>query len=105
NRINPWHDLVKLDIAKYFDTAVGSSDVPRPKPEADMLLTVLKQLGVDSSKSLYVGDSLSDMTCARNAGVKALGLLQGGATQEALISAGADLVRANLTAARDVMDC
>ena len=28
NRTNPWLDLAALDLAKYFDTAVGASDVP-----------------------------------------------------------------------------
>ncbi|MDR3204905.1 MAG: HAD family hydrolase [Deltaproteobacteria bacterium] len=105
NRINPWHDLAKLNIAKYFDTAVGSDNVPRPKPEPDMLLTILKQLGVDASRALFVGDSVSDMVCAKNAGLKSLGLLQGGSSQQDLLAAGASVVRENLEAGRDVLNC
>jgi AHBA synthesis associated protein len=93
-----------LDLAKYFDTAVGASDVPRAKPEPDILLTVIRQLGVDPNTAIYVGDSISDMTCARNAGIKALGLTQGGVSPEALSRAGADLIRENLAACRDVLD-
>jgi HAD superfamily hydrolase (TIGR01509 family) len=104
NRSNPWLDLAALDLAKFFDTAVGASDVPRPKPEPDILLTVIRQLGVDSSTAIYVGDALSDMACARNAGIKALGLTQGGYSPEALAKAGADLIRENLAACRDVLD-
>jgi HAD superfamily hydrolase (TIGR01509 family) len=105
NRSNPWHDLADFGIAKYFDTAVGASDVPRPKPEPDMILTALRQLGVDPSKAIYVGDSISDMACARSAGVKSLGLLQGGSNPESLYQAGADVVRADLASCRDVLDC
>ncbi|MDR1658399.1 MAG: HAD family hydrolase [Deltaproteobacteria bacterium] len=105
NRINPWNDLVSLKIAQYFDTAVGASDVPRPKPEPDIILTVIRQLRVEPSKSLFIGDSLSDMKSARSAGVKALGLLQGGASAEELYRAGADLVRADLDSSRDILDC
>jgi HAD superfamily hydrolase (TIGR01549 family) len=104
NRANPWHDLAALDIAKWFDTAVGAGDVPRPKPEPDMILAVIRQLGVEPSKTIYVGDSPSDMACARGAGVKALGLLQGGASAPELIEAGASLVRPNLGASRDVLN-
>ncbi|MDR2302431.1 MAG: HAD family hydrolase [Deltaproteobacteria bacterium] len=104
NRANPWLDLAALDLAKFFDTAVGASDVPRAKPEPDILLTVIRQLGVDSSTAIYVGDALSDMACARSAGIKAVGLTQGGHSPEALSKAGADLIRENLAACRDVLD-
>ena len=105
NRVNPWSDLADFGIAKYFDTAVGAGDVPRPKPEPDMILTVVRQLGVDPSTAVYVGDSLSDMACARSAGVKSLGLLQGGSNPESLYLAGADAVRQDLASCRDVLDC
>jgi HAD superfamily hydrolase (TIGR01509 family) len=105
NRINPWRDLADFGIAKFFDTAVGAGDVPRPKPEPDMIHAVIRQLGVDPSNAIYVGDSIYDMACARGAGVKALGLLQGGSNPESLYLAGADVVRPDLASCRDVLDC
>jgi HAD superfamily hydrolase (TIGR01509 family) len=103
NRANPWRDLAAYDMAKWFDTAVGATDVPRPKPDPDMALTVVKQLGVEPSRTIYVGDSPADMACARSAGIKALGLLQGGCDQEALLAAGADLIRPTLGACREAL--
>jgi HAD superfamily hydrolase (TIGR01509 family) len=105
NRRNPWLDLAEMGLAKFFDTAVGFADVPQPKPEPDMLLAAIKQLGVSPSQALYVGDALLDMACARAAGVRAVGLLQGGAETEALLAAGAFAVRPDLASSRDLLDC
>ncbi|MDR0355720.1 MAG: HAD family hydrolase [Deltaproteobacteria bacterium] len=105
NRVNPWIDLALMNIAKYFDTAVGASDVPNPKPEPDMLLAVLRQLGVEASSSIYVGDTAGDMKCAAGAGLRGLGLLQGGCTQDELMQAGAFAVRPTLSEGRDLLGC
>ena len=104
NRSTPWRDMAQLGIAKWFDTAVGARDVPRPKPDPAMIHTVIFQLGVEPSSAIYVGDSPADMACAKGAGVKALGLLQGGADQKDLSEAGASLVRPNLGACRDALN-
>ena len=103
NRTNPWHDLAKLDLAKYFDTVVGSTDVPRPKPEPDMLLTIIAQLGVEAQSAIYLCDTVSDMSCAKAADIKALGLTQSGAAEEELFQAGATYVRPTLAACRDIL--
>ncbi|MDR1395686.1 MAG: HAD family hydrolase [Deltaproteobacteria bacterium] len=105
NRTNPWIDLAQMNLAKYFDTAVGISDVPRPKPAPDIILTVLKQLGDICDEAVYVGDSLSDMASAKAAGVKGLGLIQAGLLKPGeLTAAGAWMVRRDLASCRDLFD-
>ncbi|MDR2300505.1 MAG: HAD family hydrolase [Deltaproteobacteria bacterium] len=105
NRAKPWHDLADLNLAKYFDTVVGSLDVLRPKPAPDMLLTIVAQLGVDLQSVIYVGDAEADMNCAKAADIIAIGLTQGGSTPEKLFNAGATYVRPTLASSRDLLGC
>ncbi|MDR1607967.1 MAG: HAD family hydrolase [Deltaproteobacteria bacterium] len=104
NRSNPWFDLATMGLAKYFDTVVGVTDAPRPKPEPDILLAVLKHLGKNCDEAVYFGDSITDMEAARAAGVKGLGVSQGGATAEELAKAGAWMTRPNIPACRDLFN-
>ncbi|MDR0548511.1 MAG: HAD family hydrolase [Deltaproteobacteria bacterium] len=104
NRANPWFDLAAMDLAKYFDTVVGLTDVPRPKPDPDILLTAIKNLGNGCDEAVYVGDSISDVEAAKAAGIKSLGLTQGGATAEDLTRAGAWATRPNLPACRELFN-
>ena len=58
----------KLD--KYFEVIVGSDMYKNGKPDAEPLLLGCSLMGVKPSKEIcYVGDSLQDEECARNAGV------------------------------------
>ena len=40
-------------------------DVTNPKPDPEILVKTAKQLGVDVSRSLYVGDSSHDLEAAK----------------------------------------
>ncbi|UQZ91071.1 hypothetical protein C4J81_18340 [Deltaproteobacteria bacterium Smac51] len=103
NRDNAWHALASIDLARYFDTAVGCLDVMRGKPAPDMILMVLDQLNADPCQTVYVGDAVFDMEAARAAGVRAIGLTQGGVSREALFAAGAWQVRENLLESRQLL--
>ncbi|MDR1167173.1 MAG: HAD family hydrolase [Deltaproteobacteria bacterium] len=104
NRDRPWLDLAKMKIARFFDTAVGPDEGTRPKPDPDILHEALRRLGVGPATSLFVGDSLTDMLAAKNAGIRALGLLQGGASEAELLEAGAWKVKPNVASLRDFVE-
>lgn len=60
-----WQDL--------FDAMTCGNDVKHRKPQPDLLLKALEQLGRDSDEhTWYVGDSTTDVIAAREAGVTAV---------------------------------
>ena len=104
NRTTPWRSLVTINLAKYFDTAVGAGDVLKGKPEPDMLLSALRQTGSLANQSVYIGDAPSDMLAAQAASMRAIGVLTGGHNRDDLISAGAWQVRQSVSDLRDLLD-
>lgn len=66
-----------------FDAIVGLGDAPLPKPAADPLLEVLRQLELPPSQVLFVGDSVMDARCAEAAQVRFAAHLAGYAGQPA----------------------
>lgn len=80
---------VKLICEAMFPGVHGVGErqgIPR-KPAADMLMTAMKQIGVESC--VYVGDSEVDLNTARNAGVPCISVLWGFRTEAELREAGA----------------
>lgn len=69
NREELDHDLGRLDLFKWFDAAVCSSDTRYPKPHPEPLLKAIDDLRADPRSALYVGDSPYDEQCAAGAGV------------------------------------
>jgi HAD superfamily hydrolase (TIGR01549 family) len=55
------------------DRLVTSSDVEQAKPEPDMVLLALDQLGVERAAAWMVGDSRFDQQAATAAGVRFVG--------------------------------
>ena len=59
--------LDDLGISAYFETVLCGDMVERKKPDPLPLLQVAKQLGVQPTASLMLGDSMSDVKAARAA--------------------------------------
>lgn len=68
------------------------SDVEHAKPAPDLLLKAARLLEVDPGGTWYIGDSRWDMVAARAAGMRAIAVLTGATTAEALAAAGADVI-------------
>ena len=57
------------EISQFVTYPYTSNDIGYRKPNAAGLLFLMKQLDVDASEILFVGDEKKDMECAHNAGV------------------------------------
>lgn len=64
--------LEKYDMVKYFDTIVTCEDADKFKPDPEPLNIALERLGSKPEESVMLGDSMFDILCAKNAGVKAV---------------------------------
>ena len=66
------HAFEKFDLEAYFTVSISADDVTLGKPDPEGILSALKALKVEAREALFVGDSLSDITAAKRAGVKSV---------------------------------
>lgn len=68
-------------VFELFDSLATADRVPSSKPAPDLPLLALKELQVDASRALFVGDSRFDREAAGAAKVRFCGLRLGGAPE------------------------
>ena len=76
---------------------IDGSNVEHAKPAPDLLLFAARELGVEPSRSWYVGDAIWDIQAAAAAGMPAIGVASGSATGGELAGAGALFTVKDLT--------
>jgi HAD superfamily hydrolase (TIGR01509 family) len=62
--------LVKFGLKGLFDIVITRNDVELMKPSGEGIEMAVKQLRGKKSSSLFIGDSVTDILAARDAGVK-----------------------------------
>lgn len=72
-----------------IDVSLGESPALRRKPYPDMTIKVLELLGTNTSNTLYIGDSDTDLLTAKNGNLYILSCTWGFRTKEELTAAGA----------------
>lgn len=75
-----------------FDVVVGQRDDVRAKPYPDSVNTVIKTLGADRNKCVYVGDSEVDVQTAKNANLPCICVSWGFRGRERLEKCGAKAI-------------
>lgn len=87
-----------LGLQNFFGLIVTRNDVNFLKPYAEGLLKAIEWAGVKKENTIHIGDSLTDIEAARNAGVK-VGIVLGGENQRAtLIQEQPDIIIEQLAA-------
>ncbi|MCB9883245.1 MAG: HAD-IA family hydrolase [Planctomycetes bacterium] len=87
-----WRGLSHCKLEHFFDVLIGADDVDKHKPDPTPLLVACSRLGVEPTRSVYVGDSVHDMAAACAAEMGAIGAGWGPFDAEALTVAGAQCV-------------
>ncbi|MHA1267285.1 MAG: HAD family hydrolase [Candidatus Helarchaeota archaeon] len=62
--------LKQFGIFQYIDAFISADDVENTKPHPEGIQTILKELGVSPSETLYAGDLPLDIKAGKNAGLK-----------------------------------
>lgn len=68
-RLELHNSLTKFDLLDYFSYIVCADDTVKHKPDPEPLYKFLELSGIHASECLYVGDTVYDMTCAKQADI------------------------------------
>lgn len=69
--------LAELKMTEYFDLVLGADDVAARKPHPAPIFMTLGHFGIRQDELLFVGDSKNDIDCAKDAGVRTVGVTYG----------------------------
>ncbi|HBH12043.1 MAG: HAD-superfamily hydrolase, subfamily IA, variant 1 [Clostridiales bacterium 38_11] len=64
--------LEMYNITKYFKSIITADKCINHKPHPEPLLKCLEELGGTKPETIFIGDTVFDLECARNAGVKSV---------------------------------
>lgn len=88
--------LERFQLSTALDTVVTRNEVTWMKPEAEGILRALESLKRPTVEAMMVGDSLSDLYAARNAGVRVAIILGGESSPDEIAAHGPDHTLARL---------
>src|SRR5215207_1034209 len=96
------HHMQELEAEDSVDGVVNSSAVENSKPAPDIFEEALRRAGATADEAVAVGDAVWDIEAARDAGIRTVAVLSGGAYhKEALEEAGAVAVYEDCAALLD----
>src|SRR5919199_608473 len=76
------HHMQELEAEGNIDGVVNSSAVDNPKPAPDIFEETLRRAGASADETVAVGDAVWDVEAAREAGIRTVAVLSGGAFHE-----------------------
>jgi len=84
--------LQEFHIEKYFNYVVTGNDVVKHKPSSEGLLKIMKHFALQPDEMLMVGDSVSDVKAAHEAGVKIAAVVWDSYAKEKVLQMKTDFV-------------
>jgi pyrophosphatase PpaX len=88
--------LQEFHIEQYFDYVVTGNDVVNRKPSSEGLRKIIKHFALQPSEVLMVGDAVSDVKAAHEAGVKIAAVLWDSYAKENVLQMKTDFVFHNV---------
>ncbi|MGH3148124.1 MAG: HAD family hydrolase [Rubrobacter sp.] len=73
------HHMQELEAEGNIDGVVNSSAVDNPKPAPDIFEETLRRANASADETVAVGDAVWDVQSARDAGIRTVAVLSGGA--------------------------
>lgn len=92
NSVELEHFLTDFPFTTDIDVAICASDVVMPKPNPECAILACDRLGVSPQDCVYVGDSIFDLHCARQAEIAFIAVTYGAAKESALAAESPDLI-------------
>jgi pyrophosphatase PpaX len=86
-----------FDLGHFFSVVITMDDVERFKPDPFPILKAAADMGVDPTRTVYVGDSPHDVDAANSAGAISIAAPWGVATRERLLEARPHFVLESIT--------
>jgi phosphoglycolate phosphatase len=76
-----------------FTAMVCSGEVPRAKPDPEMVLSICRRLSIPPGEAVFIGDTVNDMRMGKQAALAlTIGVVEGGVTPREELEKVADLV-------------
>ena len=100
DRISVQRDLPYSGI---FNEIVTEADVKKLKPSGEGLELIMSRLGIDRSKSIYIGDAASDIRAAKDARCISVAVLTGMGTKMHLQKENPDFIINNLSELKELL--
>ena len=79
-------DFIKFNIHSYFDLVICADDTIKHKPDGEPMEKYIEITGASKEEIIYIGDSIYDMQCSKNAGVNSALALWGAHNPEKIES-------------------
>ena len=84
--------LERKGIDRYIDSVIGPDDISAHKPDPAGIFLIAEKKGLSLEDILYVGDSVTDLKTAQNAGVDFAAVCTGAISAEKFAEMGAGMI-------------